>query len=235
MTSVVISQPMYFPWPGFLEHMALADAYIWLDDAQFTNRIQVLLPGGAKWMSIPLDGKGSFRPISALKADAEDWRKSHREMLRQSFRDRPHCEEALSLFDKALSHDVLCDVLIASAEGPARFMGALRCHPVRSSTMNVEGTSWQRVLEMVKAVGGTRYITGHGAARYLDHEAFERANVQVEYIDYSLCAWPQPQGFTPYVTALDLVAARGAEACHTLRPQTVSWRAFLERKKASQE
>ncbi|MFT7595258.1 MAG: hypothetical protein ACI8R4_002586 [Paracoccaceae bacterium] len=46
MTRVVISQPMYFPWAGFLAQLALADVRIWLDDAQFsngsfTNRVQV--------------------------------------------------------------------------------------------------------------------------------------------------------------------------------------------------
>lgn len=46
MARVVISQPMYFPWFGFMAQMSLADVFIWLDDAQFskgsfTNRVQV--------------------------------------------------------------------------------------------------------------------------------------------------------------------------------------------------
>ena len=46
MTTVVISQPMYFPWPGFFELIAAADVYVHLDDVQFskggfTNRIQL--------------------------------------------------------------------------------------------------------------------------------------------------------------------------------------------------
>jgi hypothetical protein len=32
-----------------------------------------------------------------------------------------------------------------------------------------------RPLDLVLSVGGTRYVTGHGAADYLDHEAFEAA------------------------------------------------------------
>ena len=65
MTTVMISQPMYFPWAGFIAQMALADVMIWLDDVQFskgsfTNRIQVKTASGPiKWMSIPLEGKGS--------------------------------------------------------------------------------------------------------------------------------------------------------------------------------
>ena len=59
MTTVVISQPMYFPWTGFFGQMKLADIYVWLDDAQFskgsfTNRVQALLNGKQTWMTIPL-------------------------------------------------------------------------------------------------------------------------------------------------------------------------------------
>jgi len=78
MTRVVISQPMYFPWVGFIAQMALADVFIWLDDAQFskgsfTNRIQVKLPDGRKWMSVPLEGKGAFQTIRDLHSARKDW------------------------------------------------------------------------------------------------------------------------------------------------------------------
>ena len=43
---VVISQPMYFPWVGFLSQISMASTIIWLDDVQFskgsfTNRVQI--------------------------------------------------------------------------------------------------------------------------------------------------------------------------------------------------
>ena len=59
MATVVITQPMLFPWPGFFEQLMLADTYIYLDDAQFskgsfTNRIQLLRGAERCWMTIPL-------------------------------------------------------------------------------------------------------------------------------------------------------------------------------------
>ena len=82
------------------------------------------------------------------------------------------------------------------------------------------------MLNLVKAVGGTTYITGHGARNYLDHEGFEAAGVEVEYMDYAPRPWPQSlTEFTPYVTGLDLVANVPADkrAAH-LNPQTRAWR-----------
>ncbi len=236
MSTAVISQPMYFPWPGFFEQMALADVFIWLDDVQFskgsyTNRIQVKLGDGRKWMSIPLEGKGTLTPILDLKPSTPTWASSHRDMLHQSLRDTPNCEAALQLFDAAVVRHPLVDVLIASAELPGQVLGVIPKDVLRSSGMNIGGQSSQRVLNIVKAVGCTRYLTGHGAADYLDHEQFEAGGITVEYMDYSLTAWPQKHGeFSPYVTILDLIAAQGDMARQTLQPRSIHWREFLARR-----
>ena len=72
--------------------------------------------------------------------------------------------------------------------------------------MNVPGSGWRRVLDLMRQVGGTTYISGHGARHYLDHQAFENNGVTVTYMNYAAHPWLQPHGpFTPYVTGLDLI------------------------------
>jgi hypothetical protein len=231
MTRVVISQPMYFPWAGFLAQMALADVYIWLDDTQFskgsfTNRVQVKTSSGIKWMSIPLEGKGSFRLIRELAAGRPDWHRGHRALLEQAFRGRPHAAEALELFDRVDFAAPLSDCLIASAEVQAEALAILPATRMTSTALGVGGRSWERVLNMVKAVGGSEYVSGMGGLAYLDHEAFEAEGVAVSYMDYAPVPWPQePAPFTPYVTGLDLVASVStAEAARHLNPATLGWR-----------
>ena len=118
---------------------------------------------------------------------------------------------------------------MASIDVPAAYLGLAPDRKIaRSSALNIAGQSWQRVLDMVTHFEGDRYLTGHGAARYLAHEAFEEAGVQVEYMQYSLTPWPQPAGqSTPYVTILDLIARTGRDAASYLKPSTLSWRDFL--------
>jgi hypothetical protein len=237
MTTVVISQPMYFPWPGFMAQMALADVFVWLDDAQyskgsFTNRIQVKLPAGRKWMTVPLDGTGSYRRICDLEAKGKDWTASHRQMLAQSFRGYPEIATSLALFDAAMATPgQLCDRLIAGAEAQARALSCLPPRILRASALGIEGASSDRVQGLVQAVGGDHYLTGHGALAYLDHEGLNAAGIAVSYMDYAPLPWPQAHGaFTPYVTGLDLLAAVGASAADHLRPASLDWRTFRSRK-----
>lgn len=233
MISVVISQPMYFPWPGFLAQMALADVIIWLDDVQFskgsfTNRVQIKTPSGRKWMTIPVVHKGMDLPIHDLVASKADWRQRNRDMLVQSLRGYYHDQAALAVFDRATGATSLCESLISSAEDMTLAMGLARPKTLRSSDMGLPGRSWQRVLELVKSVNGDRYITGHGALSYLDHDAFEAAGIAVDYMDYQPHPWPQRHGeFTPFVTGLDLIAAVPAsDTAGHLNPKTIPWRDF---------
>ena len=236
MTTVVITQPMLFPWPGFFEQLMLADTYIYLDDAQFskgsfTNRIQLLRGGERCWMTIPLAGKGSFQKIGELEAAGGGWKASHRDLLRQSLGGAPYLDDALSILDTVHAHSSLPELLIASTEEPARYMGIGAGRKIaRSSELNIAGSAWRRVLDMVLDAGGDRYLTGHGAANYLDHAAFAAEGVTVEYMDYSLTPWPQPgEIFTPYVSILDLIARTGPAARDHLLPATIRWQDFLKK------
>jgi hypothetical protein len=232
MTTVVISQPMLFAWPGFFEQMMLADVYLWLDDAQFsrgsfTNRTRIVHGGAVKWLSVPLAGKGSFQSIGDLVA-GEDFRARHVAFLNQAFAQAPYRPLAMEIVEEVYAEESICALLIASVEIPAVRMGLrLPARRARTSASGVVGASWRRVLDLVLSVGGTRYVTGHGAANYLDHEAFEAAGVAVEYMAYSKTPWPRsgPAG-TPFASVLDLIAHTGPRAARYLRPATVGWKAF---------
>ncbi len=236
MTRVVISQPMYFPWVGFLAQMALADVFIWLDDAKFskgsfTNRVQVLLGGERKWMSVPLAGQGHDRNIRDLVPAHDDWKAGHFSLLRNAFKGRPHVNEALHIAETAFAESSLCDAIIVSSERLAQAVGTPPLRPILASQLNVGAIGSQRVLQLVKSVGGTEYITGHGARNYLDHDSFEKAGVAVRYMDYRPEPWPQDDAeFTSYVTALDLVASVPPEdRIRHLNPRTICWREFVNR------
>lgn len=94
----------------------------------------------------------------------------------------------------------------------------------------IDGSGSQRVLNIVRALGGSVYLTGHGARNYLDHEAFEQVGIQVNYMQYKRHPYPQRWGeFTPFVTALDLVASLGRDGLQHISSTGVAWREFISR------
>jgi hypothetical protein len=234
MTTVVISQPMLFPWSGFFELIGCADVFVHLDDVQFskgsfTNRVQIKHSSGIKWMTVPLKGKGQFQKISQLEAAGLDWKATHRDLVVQSLSGAPHLAGALELFDLVYGRESLIDLLIGSVEKSSLLLNSSFPKTwLRSSDLGVAGSSWERVLGIVKALGGDRYVTAHGASYYLNHEEFEHRGVGVEYVQYSKTAYSQLNGsFTPYVSILDPLANLGPASREIIRPKTITWREFL--------
>jgi hypothetical protein len=239
MTRVVISQSMYFPWVGMLEQVRLADVFVHLDDVQFSkgsfvNRVQVRVGGESRWMTVPLRELHLGQRIDevGIKPPAE-WRDRHLQLLRESFAGAPFAGEALAVAEAVLrragdrvgplARDSLMELVryFGLDEG-TRFVDATELGPAAR-----DGS--ERVLGIVKALGGSTYVTGHGAARYLRHEEFERAGVRVEYMDYRCVPYPQPgPGFSPYVTGLDLLARCGRAGIHYIASGTTHWRDFVD-------
>lgn len=85
-------------------------------------------------------------------------------------------------------------------------------------------------MDICLHLGAKYYLTGHGARNYLDHEKFEKEGVEVAYMNYVLDPYPQLHGeFTPYVSALDLVANCGKDGLKYIQGNTLNWREFIIR------
>jgi hypothetical protein len=234
---VVISQSMYFPWVGFLEQLRLADVFVVYDDVQFskgsfTNRVQIKTAAGARWLTVPLPYLHLGKRINAVLLDNQrDWRGEHREQLTRAYGAAPYIDEMLALlayvFDRPFAN--LSELSHASTTALANYFGLFdHLKRYNSLDLNVHGKGSQRVLDIVQAVGGTEYITGLGALKYLDHEAFERAGIEVRYMNYLKLSYPQLHGnFDPYVSALDLVANCGREGAQYMKSQTSHWKEFI--------
>lgn len=236
MKTVVISQPMYFPWVGMLEQMALADVWVHLDDAQFSkggffNRVQIKTTDGTPWLTVPLAENKLGQPLNETQPAAHDWQRKHLTTLQQAYAAAPYTTEMIALVERVLAegHAPLADLSAASLEALADLFGVLPQTLLRSSEMAFEGGGSERVLAICRELGATHYVTGQGATDYLDHAAFEAAGIAVEYMDYEKRTYPQLHGdFTPFVSALDLLANCGQAGRDVIAPRTVCWKGFVK-------
>lgn len=236
--NIVISQSMLFPWVGLLEQLRLADVFVHYDDVQFSkgsfvNRVQLKLPEGIRWMTVPLAKVHLGQRINEVQPLAGDeWKSQHFDLIERSFCNAPYANDALELVEKVYRQEYTDIGMLARASmlELARYFGIdsdIRLIDVTS--MKIPGSSSERVLDIVKTLQGNVYITGHGASRYLNHELFQNAGVEVYYMDYQLKPYPQPYGeFTPYVSGLDLVANCGRGGIEFICSNTLSWRKFIK-------
>lgn len=232
MVTVVITQPMYFPWVGMLEQMRIADVLVYLDDAQFSkgglfNRVKIKSPRGLNWLTVPLARQKLGSRINQMIPAGQEWRERHLDTLGQAYSEAPHAEAMLELANSVLTTNTgtLADLSASSMDALAEYFDVGRPERVRSSDMRTEGSGSERVLSICKSLKASRYVTGHGAANYLDHESFEAAGISVEYMDYEMREYHQLHGdFTPFVSALDLVANQGTTGGEIIAPRTVSWK-----------
>jgi hypothetical protein len=238
MGKIVISQPMYFPWPGIFEQIKLADAFVYYDDVQFPqgqsfiNRVQLKTPTGPIWMSIPVKGKHKdLQNINQVEVDdSRNWREDHKKKFYFNYATAPYYKDAASLLSGVLDkkNNNLSDIAVHSIQLCSEYLGL---HPkfFYSSKLNILGKSTERLVNIVRHFEGKTYITGHGAKNYLDYNLFEEQGITVEYIDYQKKNYPQLWGkFTPYVSVLDLIANMGKEAVHCLVSNSVYWKDFIK-------
>lgn len=235
--AVVISQPMFFPWVGMFEQIRLADIYVHYGDVQFskggfTNRVQIKTAQGVKWLTVPLEHFPLGLSIDDVHMDnSTHWRGRHLDMLKQAYADAPYCRQMLALVESVYDQ-------------PAQTIGALSRLSIEAcceyyglnagkqfvdvQNLGVNGSSSQRVLDIVRALDGKCYVTGLGARHYLDHQLFEDAGIRVEYMNYEKATYPQLHGeFTPYVSILDLIANVGKEGVENIRSGTLYWKDCL--------
>lgn len=237
MKTIVISQPAFFPWVGMFEQLALCDVFVHYDDVAFSkgwfsNRVRVKTEQGSKWLTVPLAGFELGRPIAAVQIDGKrDWRNAHVSLLKQAYKQAPFKNDMLDVVAGvyARTFESIADVAIASFEAAAAYYGLQQGRTLlRSSALGIPGQGTDRVLEIVTRLGGDRYVTGHGAKAYLEHERFDRAGISVEYVDYGRTQFSQLHGeFDPHVSILDLIANCGPAGVEVIRSEAVPWRTFL--------
>jgi hypothetical protein len=238
---LVVSQPMYFPWIGMLQQIRLCDSFVYYDDVQFArgffNRVQIKTANGVDWLTVPLEEWRRGQLINEVRIDnSQNWRRSHRDQLKQAYKNSPFCSDMLDLVDKVFSGNctTISDISCKSMTALIEYFTPIGDGKIfkNSSALNVPGASSGRLVDISVLMKAKTYLTGHGARNYLDHMAFEKNGISVDYIDYQLDEYPQlHRPFTPYVSSLDLIANCGKEGLDYIRGTRLSWREFIDQYK----
>ncbi|OAI07098.1 hypothetical protein A1332_09485 [Methylomonas methanica] len=90
-----------------------------------------------------------------------------------------------------------------------------------SRELSLIGSKTDRLIDLLKKLDATTYLSGPSADSYLDKQAFREHGIRLEYKSYEYLEYPQLWGdFEGAVTVLDLIANCGPDAKNYIQSQT---------------
>ena len=212
--TVVVLQPGYLPWLGFFDQMRRADVFVYYDDVQYDthgwrNRNRIKTQHGPLWLTVPVRHSGLSKPrILDVDIDARtNWARKHVASIRQAYAGAQFAKQYVPALEEVLTRrwERLVDVDLAVAGLMAGWLG-VQPRVERVSTLRIDGGQSERLINICRHFGATRYLSGSAAREYLDVPLFERNGIEVEWQDFVHPVYPQLHGeFVPYLSAVDLI------------------------------
>jgi len=225
--SVAIVQSCYIPWKGYFDLINAVDEFILYDDQQYTrrdwrNRNRVKTAQGTIWLSIPVRVKGKYlQRIDETEVSDPAWAERHWLTLVHAYGQAPYFEryrDRLQRLYHESSEVLLSKVNRHFLEVICHLLG-IRTRLVWSTDYEVEGARTERLVNLCRAAGATSYLSGPSARAYLDEAIFERAGIELRYMDYS--GYPEYEQLHPpfehAVSIVDLLVHTGPSAPRYLK------------------
>ncbi|MDB5212227.1 MAG: wbmP [Myxococcaceae bacterium] len=186
---VACHQPNFFPWLGYFHKVRWAETFVVLDDALIqktggtvTNRTS-LAPGGKQiWFTAPIDRSFSGTlPIDRARfSEREPFRERLLTTLRTTYSRSAHFSEVWSIVAPLVEDpEPLLATYNTRAITRIAEVLALPAKLMLSSSLGIEATSTERLVEIVNAVSGDTYLYGGGAKDYQDDAQFFRRGIHL--------------------------------------------------------
>lgn len=213
MKKITIHQPETYPWLGFFNKMMLADEYIILDSVQFRknyfqNRNQLLTKQGPIYLSIPVDFK-NYKLIKDIRIRYNDkWQKKHLDTVKQSYSKSKNFDKHILFFEDLYSKnfELLIDFNMTIIDYIRKIFD-IQVPIIKSSKLNIDGSSGELLLNICKDRNADVYISGRDGRNYLDTTIFDNENIKVVYHDFVHPKYEQfnSKEFVPYMNTFDLL------------------------------
>jgi hypothetical protein len=221
--TVAVHQPNYLPWSGYFYKMLNANIFVFLDDVHFSknsyiNRNKIKGPQGAQWLTVPV--KASIhKVINEIGFSDSRWSAKHLKTMDACYKKAPYYQ----WFRQPLAEILETPFATISELNKALIIQIAKwldisCEFRSSSELKVTGSSDDRIIDIVKKVGGSVYLSGRGGGNYQDAQKFLNAGIVLKYYDFSPQVYSQLWGdFQSGLSIIDLLFNTGPDAVNILR------------------
>jgi len=199
MSVISIHQPNFLPWVGFFSKIVKSDAFVILDDVKCSkgsyfnrNRFSTNKEQDWFWLSVPIEKSNFHLNINEVFVDSS-FIKNHKkyfefEHLKKS-KEKEVIKDLLQIYEKYeqqerfklsdFNFDVIA-LLLKKIDAKTRIL--------RSSEIDKDNNLKKQdlVIEIVKKLEGTCYLSGTGASIYQDCDTFLENNISLKYNEFEI-------------------------------------------------
>ena len=217
---VGIHQLHYLPWLRYIEKITRCDVFVVLDSIQYNkngwqNRNHIKTPQGAGLLTVPIVAHAGQRLDEVQIDNQRNWAKKHWRSIEQSYAKSPYFTDYAPFLSKvyARSWETLNALNRSMLEFYIEQLG-ISTRISYSSELDVPGEATERLVNLIKAVGGTEYYSGAFALdAYLDEKLLTEASISLCLQDWSAPQYPQLYGtFIPDLSVVDVLMNCGPDA-----------------------
>jgi hypothetical protein len=233
LKKVAIIQSNYLPWKGYFDIIHDVDLFVFHDDLKYTkqdwrNRNQLKNGDTKLWITLPVGAKAERLNIDQVTLSSADWQTNHWNLIKQTYGKAAFFTHYADFFEEVYLRrkwnflSELNQYLIKAICG----LLDVKTPFINSGDLNLPGNRTDKVINIVKAVGGTSYLSGPTAMNYIEKEKFESAGIELVFKSYE--GYPEyPQNGFPFdhqVAIVDILFHTGPKAHHYIwgwREQTI--------------
>lgn len=216
---LAIHQPHYFPWIGYFDKMAKADAFVLLDEVQLEKGSQMIRnrvldeTGTIRYITISGETKGFLnrKYNELLTKNTEEWTARQMNALKSYYCKAKYWNEISPYLTAFFNekHETICQYTCSSIHLICNLL-EIKTPLEYQSAQNYNRTSKRSdlVLDICKTMDADIYFSGRGASvQYLDQEKFSANGIQIVFQDFQHPIYLQAHSnkFVPGVSSLDML------------------------------
>ena len=221
---VGIHQLHYLPWLRYFEKIARCDVFIVLDNIQFNkngwqNRNKVKTAAGATLLTVPVYDKLAQSLEAVTINNTVDWARKHSRTIRQAYAKAPFMAQHIPFLEEVYGRPwerlndlnrYMLEYFVCMLDMPTSI--------VYASELQVPGVATTRLINLIKAVGGTHYYSGaYALDAYLDATQLADAGITLVLQEWHAPTYPQLHGaFVPDLSVIDLLFNCGPDSLRVL-------------------
>lgn len=226
---IAIHQPNLFPWLGFFSKIVRSDSFVFLENVKnnprtaiYTKRVKIISNAAEYWLTIPLKNKKNelFIPICSMEIDKPDIVASkHLKTIELNYKKAPFFndtfEHVVSFYDNSSSFisQRNIDFILAITKGLN-----IRKEFIKGSELNCKSDSTELLIEILKKLKASVYLSGDGAGDYQNEELYKSNGINLMFANFQHPVYPQfnTKEFCKGLSIIDVLMNIGFNATKNL-------------------